>query len=85
MALGKKGIGTGGAIVVVFVLGLLFVSAFVDLATCPKCGGTGKIPGWFPLTEETCPTCGGDGKITVLKYIMSITIMPQIQLATFIC
>lgn len=61
----EKGIGTGGAIVVVFVLGLLFVSAFIDVATCPRCGGAGVTI----ENTQICSTCGGDGKITVLNYI----------------
>lgn len=79
----KKGIGAGTAIVIVVIIGLFFVAAFVDLITCPTCRG-------IPLVQYLCPTCGGDGKITVLQYILHIlegeliTIMPQIQLTTFI-
>lgn len=78
-----QGIGAGTAIVIVVVIGLIFVVAFVDLITCPTCRG-------IPVVQYLCPTCGGDGKITVLQYILqmikgqSVTIMPQIQLPTFI-
>lgn len=78
-ALDKKGIGTGGAIVIVAIIALIFVVAFVDLMTCPTCRG-------IPVVQYVCPTCGGDGKITVLQYILeviegqSVTIMPHIQL-----
>ena len=69
----NRGIEAGTAIVIVVILGLLFVSAFVDLVTCPACGGHGKreVIG-VPIPYTSCPTCGGDGKITVLQYIIHI-------------
>lgn len=61
----------GTAIIIVVILCLLFVGAFVDLATCPTCGGHGKqeVAG-IPIPYTSCPECGGDGKITVLQYIL---------------
>lgn len=52
----RQGIGTGKAIIVVFVVGLLFVCVFVDLVTCPQC----EAMGWY---EEICPECDGSGEI----------------------
>lgn len=64
----RRGIGTGKAIVVVFIIGLFFTCVFVDIVTCPHCGGSGVNPQGETLEDIFCSTCGRDGKVTVLEY-----------------
>ena len=44
----------------------------VRAETCPRCGGTGRVP------EELCRECGGDGR-TVEERALDVTIPPGIH------
>ncbi len=33
--------------------------------TCPRCHGTGKVPG---MPERVCDTCSGRGRVPVKEY-----------------
>ena len=50
---------------------------FVNIATCPKCGGDGK------LFKEPCKTCGGDGR-TSMTETLSVKVPAGVANGNFI-
>ena len=69
-------IATGTVIMIIFIVGLFVVCVFVDIATCPKCGGAGftiedtQVGGITIPSFRLCLTCGGLGKVTVLEWFV---------------
>ncbi len=41
----------------------------VSTCTCPKCGGSGKLPHYSHIANGDCFACGGTGKITIKDFI----------------
>lgn len=47
------------------------------LATCPKCGGSGRIPSYLHVAEGLCFRCNGSGKAPVSSAPRCLNPLPE--------